>query len=204
MSTLTFKQFLSGYGIRMLFVATEDIQPGIVIHQDRQGFFKYDDLYRAFGQLPADWSHALRKANMITGTVTRSLSLAGKSSLNEFGVTIHGGLARTKRVTFKLSDIKARSLTSRTRADIETAIAQLKNTDKPRYRRYAHKYALDQTFYANTFEVEFDVQGKADLRGELDGKIDVQGGAEMTWTSRRSFRIAHNADVPFGFAGVRI
>jgi hypothetical protein len=54
---------------------------------------------------------------MITGTITQSLSLAGKSSLDEIGVLIHGGLSRTKRVKFKLSDIKARALTARTRGN---------------------------------------------------------------------------------------
>lgn len=203
MPNLTFKQFLGQYGIRMLFVATEDIQPGIVIQPDNKGFFKYDDLYKAFGQAQADWQHDLRKANMITGTITRSLSLSGKSSLDEFGVAIHGGLSQTKRVNFKLSDIKARALTQRTRADIETAIAQLKKSDKTRYRQYANKFALDQTYYAASFEAEFEVQGDIDLRAELEGKIDVSGDAEIKWTSKRTFKIANNADVPFGFAGVK-
>ena len=204
MPNLTFKQFLGEYGIRMLFVATEDIQPGIVIQPNKKGFFKYDDLYKVFNQPSDEWAHQFRQANMITGTVSRSLSLAGKASLDEFGVSIQGGLARSKRVTFKLKDIKARSLATRTRADIEHAIATLKKTDKARYRRYANKFALDQTFYADSFEAEFDVDGKVDLRSELEGKIQVHGEAEIMWTSRRTFQVASNAAVPFGFAGVKI
>jgi len=204
MPHLTFKQFLGEYGIRMLFVATEDIQPGIVIQPDKKGFFKYDDLYRVFNQPAEAWAHQFRQANMITGTVSRSLSLAGKASLDEFGVSIHGGLANSKRVTFKLTDIKARSLATRNRADIEHAIAALKKADKARYKRYANKFALDQTFYADSFEAEFDVDGKVDLRAELEGKVEVQGEAQVQWTSKRAFKIASNAAVPFGFAGIKI
>jgi hypothetical protein len=107
-------------------------------------------------------------------------------------------------VTFRISDIKAQTLIHRTRADIETAVAHLKKSDKTRYRRYANKFALNQTFYASSFEAEFDVTGNIDLRAEMEDKIKVGAGANLTWTSKKSFKIASNSAVPFGFAGIKI
>lgn len=203
MAKVTFKQFLGKYGIRMLFVSSENIYPGIALQPDKQGFFKYDDLYKAFGETEDQWTSGLQQANLITGTITRSLSLNGRSSLDEFGISIDGGLSRTSKVTFKISDIKAQTLTLRTRADIETAIDKMKKSDKSRYKRYAGKIALDQTFYASNFTAEFDVAANVDLRSEIENRIKLAAGAEIKWASKKSFQIASNAAVPFGFAGIK-
>lgn len=56
----------------MLFVATQDIEPGISLQQEKKGFFKYDDLYKAFGEPKKDGESKLQDANLITGTIIRS------------------------------------------------------------------------------------------------------------------------------------
>ena len=71
-------------------------------------------------------------------------------------------------------------------------------------RNLTSRQFLGQTSYAASPEAEFDAQGDIDLRAELEGKIDVSGDAEIMWTSKRTFKIANNADVPFGFAGMKI
>jgi hypothetical protein len=202
MANIKFTQFLRQYGILLLPVQYEDFLPGIAAEKQNKGYTKYANLSDAFGQSPDAWKTKMEKANIVTGNVKRTLSLKGKASIEQFGVGIEGGLSKASSVEYTITGIKAMGLVSKTRADIEEAIAIMKK-DQKKYKRYQKKMAVDKIFFANAFNVKFETAGNVDLQAEIELNIKLAAGTSIEWTSKRAFTISNNDTVPFGFSYVR-
>jgi hypothetical protein len=204
MASIRFPQFLRRYGITLLFVSTTDVIPGAIIEKKKKSFFPIGRLHQIFGDPAADWATELKDANFAYGTVERSLSLKGKSSLTEFGVDVSGGLRRAKKVKFGITNVICRSFETQNKLTIIPRLNTLRLTDKATWDLVNDKWIADYTYYASEVTFDFDVDAGVDLKAEIENKINLSADAGIEWTSKRSFTITKNQNVPFGFSGWRV
>jgi hypothetical protein len=205
MAALSFPQFLQRYGIKMLVTATPDIVPGAIIESRRRGYFKYGHLQAILGGTDASWECRLQPANILYGTVERTLSLKAKASLTEFGVTIGGGLQRAKAVSFFLQNVQARILVHRSKMDLIPEIFRYRDRNRRRWNAELNdKWVADYTYYATEVKISFETEGGVDLQADVEQHVSVSGNGAIAWRSRRSFTVTNTDDVPFGFSGWKL
>ncbi len=201
MSSLPFPQFLKRYGITMLFASDPGVVPGAIIEKRRQGYFSAGTLEQVFKDPPPAWDTALQPANLVYGTVERSLSLSGRASLDEFGIGIQGGLSRAKTVNFYISGVKCRVFVNQSKIMLIPRLQQLRKNNKVLWKLLNNNIIADYTYYATEVTAEFVVDGNVDLQAEIQNRITVIGNAAVDWKSKSKFVISNNDAVPFGFSG---
>lgn len=59
-------------------------------------------------------------------------------------------------------------------------------------------------YYASEMTVTLKVDAGIILKGDIENRVKVSGGAGIAWTSNRSFIITKNEEVPFGFSDWKI
>lgn len=201
MANLPFPQFLQRYGITMLFASDEGVIPGTILEKRKQGYFAAGRLDQVFKDPPPAWDTQLQAANLVYGTVQRSLTLGGKASLNEFGINIGGGLANARSVDFFISGVKCRVFANQSKITLIPRLQELRKTNKALWKLVNNNYIADFTYYATEVTAQFTVEGNADLRAEIEQKISISAGAEIAWKSKSKFVISNNDKIPFGFSG---
>jgi hypothetical protein len=205
MAQLSFPQFLRRYGIKMLVTSTPDIVPGAIIERRRRGYFKFGHLREVLGGSDASWRYRLQPANFVYGTVERSLSLASRSRLNEFGVVIGGGLSRARSVRFDLQNVQARILLHRSKLSLIPELAAVRERNRRMWNKTLDdKWVADYTYYATEVRFTFATQGAVDIEAEIADDLVVSGDARVEWTSKKSFVVTNTAEVPFGFSGWKL
>ena len=204
MSSLPFSQFLNRYGIKLLFAAVPTIVPGAVVKKRNKGYFAVGNLRQALGGSDADWETELLPANLVYGTVDRTLSLNGKASLKEFGIDIEGGLKKANSVTFKITGVKSQVFKNQSRILLVPRIFALRTSNIVMWQQLNNNWIIDHTYYATEATVEFNVDSDVNLQGEVQNRITVSGNTTIEWKSKRSFIITQNDAVPFGFSGWRV
>lgn len=201
MPGLPFPQFLKRYGITLLFSSDPGVKPGAIIEKRRQGYFSAGTLEQIFKDPPPAWDTALQPANLVYGSVDRSLSLNGKASLNELGISIDGGLSRARSVNFYISGVKCRVFVNQSKITLIPRLQELRRDNKPLWKLVNNNIIADYTYYATEVTAEFDVDGSVDLKAEIENRIRVGGNAAVSWQSKSKFVISNNEAVPFGFSG---
>ncbi len=204
MAKLPFPQFLSRYGIKLLFTATPDVVPGTIIDKRKKGFFGIGTLKQVLGGGPAKWATKLQPGNLVYGTIERALSLKGKASLNEFGVAISGGLRRARSVTFEITGVKVRTFKTQSMITISPALHKLRKSNKQLWKMVNNNWIADYVYYASEATVKFFVNGGVNLKADIQNRLKVSGEAGVQWKSNRSFTITNNQEVPFGFSGWKV
>jgi hypothetical protein len=201
MAHLPFPQFLQRYGITLLFSSDPGIIPGTILEKRRRGYFSAGRIDQLFNDPPPAWDTRMQPANLVYGTVQRSLSLNGKASMDEFGINISGGLASARSVDFFISGVQCRTFVNQSKITLIPRLQDLRKNDKALWKLVNNKQVADYTYYATEITVAFEAEGKADLQAELQNKIVVTGNTSLEWKSSSRFVISNNDDIPFGFSG---
>lgn len=201
MANLPFPQFLNRYGITLLFASDPGVVPGAIIEKRKQGYFCAGWLNQVFDDPPEAWMTQLQPANLVYGTVQRSLSLSSKTSLNEFGISIGGGLSKARSVNFYISGVKCRTFVNQSKITLIPRLQQLRKTNKPLWKLVNNNRIADYTYYATEITVEFETEGNVNLQAEIEKKLTVSENAAVNWKSSSKFVISQNDDIPFGFSG---
>jgi hypothetical protein len=206
MAPIPFPQFLNRYGIKILVASTPDIVPGAIIERRKRGFFKYGHLRDVLGGSQKSWDVKLQPANFVYGTVERKLSLIGKASLNEFGVTIGGGLAGAKSVRFEIENVKARILVNRDKLRLIPLLFKFRKQNRKQWNKLLNdKWVADYTYYATEVIFCFDTEKHVNIRTETTGKIRVlAAGGSFGWNSSGRLVVTNTDEVPFGFSGWKL
>jgi hypothetical protein len=206
MATIRFQKFLNRYGIKALVVGTPDIVPGSIIERRNRGYFKFSHLEKVLGGSKQSWDVALQPANLVYGTVERTLSLSGRTSLNEFGVTIEGGLGRVNSVKFEIKEVKARSFVDRDKLTLVQEIFDYRKLDRRKWNRLLNdKWVADYTYYATRIVFYFDTATGVDIRADTKDKITVaSAGGSFKWGSKGRLVVTTTDEVPFGFSGWKL
>ena len=201
MANLPFTQFLQRYGITLLFSSDAGIIPGSIIEKRKQGYFSVGKLEQIFHDPPPAWDTILQPANLVYGTVQRSLSLLGKSSLHEFGLGIQGGLSKARSVDFYITGVKCRVFAHQSKILLIPRLQELRKTNKELWKLVNNKRVADYTFYATEITVEFESEGSADIKAEIQNKITIDASASVDWKSKSKLVLSNNDNIPFGFSG---
>lgn len=204
MAKLPFPQFLNRYGIKLLFSATPDVVPGVIIEKRKKGFFVIGKLDHVLGGGAAKWATKLQPANIVYGSVERTLSLKGKTSLNEFGVKVGGGLKHASSVSFQITGVKARTFETQSMITIWPKIDKIRMSNKQMWKMINNNWIADHVFYATEVTVQFKVETGTNLKADIENRVNVSSGVGIDWKSNRSFAITNNQEVPFGFSGWKI
>ena len=204
MAKFTFPQFLKNQGIKLFFSAVEDIVPGAIIEKKKKGFFSIGTIEQVLGGGSTKWETKLQSANFAKGTIDRTLSLKGKASLDEFGVNVHGGLKHASSVNFQITDVKARTFESQSKITIWPDILKIRDSNQQMWKMINNNWLADMVYYALEMKVAFKVDAGINLKGDIENRVKVSGGAGLEWDSNRSFTITNNQEVPFGFSGWKI
>lgn len=204
MSSLPFPQFLSRYGIKLLFSSTADIVPGTILDRKRRGYIPMGHIEHVLGGPSKKWASKLQPANFVYGTITRNISLKGKISLVQFGIEVSGGLKNARSATFEISGVKARAFKSESKITILPQLYKVRRKNRKLWRIINNNWLAEYVYYASEARVTFLVAGGADLKAGLEKKIKISAGANIKWDSNRSFVITNNVEVPFGFSGWRV
>lgn len=211
MPALEFPEFLSRQQLQLLAVSTDDVIPGAVVDKARRGFAPQGHLQEILTEEPPTfWDTEMNHANLVYGTVERSVGLGGKASLSEMGVRIEGGLSRARSATFAITGVYARTFVNgpghASMFSLAPKIHDLKKLDKPRWKLVNGKWIVLEAFYATEAAVSFVTSGDANLRANVEaaGGISVSGGGHATWKGKRAFTIAGNDKVPFAFRGWKV
>ncbi len=201
MANLPFTQFLQRYGITLLFSSDAGVIPGSIIEKRQQGYFSVGNLEHIFHDPPPAWDTILQPANFVYGTVQRSLSLLGKASLNEFGLGISGGLSKARSVDFYITGVQCRAFAHQSKIMLIPRLQELRQTNKKLWKLINNNYIADYTYYATEVTVEFESEGSADIKAEIENKITIDAGASVEWKSKSKLVLSHNSNIPFGFSG---
>jgi hypothetical protein len=204
MASLPFPQFLQRYGITLLFAGKPSIIPGTLIERRQRGYFDVGSLEQVLNGPPADWETYLQTANFVYGNIERSLSLAGKASLDELGISINGGLGQARAVTFNITGVKCRTFVRQSKISLIPRLQELRKTNKSLWRLVNNNWIADNTYYATDVSVEFDVDGNIDLQAEIKTNLTLAPSANIDWKTKSKFVISNNDAVPFGFSGWRV
>jgi hypothetical protein len=203
---IRFQKFLNRYGIKALVVGTPDIVPGSIIERRNRGFFNYGHLKNILGGSQQSWDVVLQTANLVYGTVERTLSLSGRASLNEFGVTIGGGLGRVNSVKFEIKEVRARTFVHRDKLSLIQEIFDYRKQNRRKWNRFLNdKWVADYTYYATRFVFYFDTATGVDIRADTKDKISVaSAGGSFKWGSKGRLVVTTTDEVPFGFSGWKL
>lgn len=204
MAPLLFPQFLNRYGIKLFFSSVADTKPGAIIKRQKRGFFVIGTLDDVLEGGSTRWASKLQDANFVYGRVDRTLSLKGKASLKEFGVDIEGGLNRVSAVTYQITGVKARSFKTQSRIKILPELENLRLTDKTKWKLINNCWIAEYVYHASEFTVKFDADTGVKLKADVEQRIKISGEVELDWKTDRSFTIANNLDIPFGFSGWQV
>ena len=204
MAPLLFPQFLNRYGIKLFFSSVADTKPGAIIKRQKRGFFVIGTLDDVLEGGSTRWASKLQDANFVYGRVDRTLSLKGKASLKEFGVNIEGGLNRASTVTYQITGVKARSFKTQSRIKILPELENLRLTDKTKWKLINNCWIAEYVYHASEFTVKFDAATGVKLKADVEQRIKISGEVELDWKTDRSFTIANNLDIPFGFSGWQV
>lgn len=204
MAPLLFPQFLNRYGIKLFFSSVSDTKPGAIIKRQKRGFFVIGTLDDVLEGGSTRWASKLQDADFVYGRVDRTLSLKGKASLKEFGVSIDGGLNRASAVTYQITGVKARSFKTQSRIKILPELENLRLTNKAKWKLINNCWIAEYVYYATEFTVKFDAATGVKLKADVEKKIKITGEAELNWKTDRSFTITNNLEVPFGFSGWQV
>jgi len=201
------RQFLRKYNLTFLPVATPDIIPGAVLTK-KKGYMYWGHLDQVLqGEPKKFWSVETDPANIIEGTVERTLSLKGKSSLEQMGVQVDGGLKRAKSAKFSISAVRVKTFRNgRSHASMLSLIPkiqQLRKRNRIAWRTINNKWVVLEAYYASEATVSFATTGEVNLQAEIvkAGGVTVEGDGVIKWTGKKSFKIARNEKVPFAFRG---
>jgi hypothetical protein len=137
----------------------------------------------------------------VYGTVERSLSLAGKASIDEMGINIAGGLSKAKSVNFYISGVKCRTFLNQSKITLIPRLQELRKNNKALWKLVNNNIIADYTYYATEVTAEFDVEGGVNLQAEVKDQIRIDGKASVDWKSDRKFVVSGNDAIPFGFSG---
>jgi len=203
MAKLKFQQLLNKYGIKLLAASDSSITPGVLLDRRRRGYTPVGHLKEFFGQA-GDWEHKLASAEIIYGNVERSMSLTAKSSINEMGLTISGGLSKAKKIDFIISDVKASYLKNKSTLSIIDDLNKLRHDNRNRWKLLNNNWIAERMYYAKKFEVKIEAEGNVNIKAEIENKINLTGDAEIKWKNSKQFSISNNFEVPFGFVGFKI
>ncbi len=208
MPALEFPEFLKRHQLQLLVVGTDDILPGTVVDKERRGYAPQGYLQEILSREPGGyWETELNKANLAYGTIERTFSLGGKTSLTEMGVSVEGGLGRAKAATFAITGVHARTfLNGPGHASMFSLVPKLhalKKEDKKSWRLVNGKWIILETFYASEATVSFQTSGDVNLKADVEaaGGVSASGSGGVKWTGKRSFVITENNQVPFAFRG---
>ena len=206
MAPIQFQKFLNRYGIKALVVGTSDILPGSIIEKRNRGFYRCGHLKNILAGSQQSWDVVLQPANLVYGTVERTLSLSGKASLNEFGVTIGGGLTRAKSVRFEIEEVKARSFVHRDKLSLISEIFEYRKDNRSQWNRMLNdKWTADYTYYATKIIFSFEKDTNLDIRADTAGKISVApANGLFEWSSKGQLIVTNTDAVPFGFSGWKL
>lgn len=201
------RQFLRRYNLNLLPVAHPDIVPGAVLTKKR-GFTYWGHLSELLTGPPGKyWSVEMDPANIIDGTVERSISLKGKSSLKQMGVNVEGGLERARSVNFSVSAVRVKTFRNgpghASMLSLIPKVRELRKRNKSAWKLINNKRVVLETYYASAATVTFKTSGSVNLKAAVNaaGGAKVDGGGTVKWTGNRSFRIARSFRVPFAFRG---
>jgi len=210
MAGIKLPQFLRRYNLTMLAVATDDIVPGAVLSKKR-GHTDQGRLSEIITSKPAKfWKTELNAANIVYGTVERSLSLKGKTSLNQMGAKIEGGLSRARSVEFSISEVKARTFRNgpghASMLSLVPLVNNLRRTNRAAWKQINGSLIVLEVYYASEVTLTFTTNGNVDLKADIAkaGGVEAGGDAGITWKGKRSFKIAGNTTVPFAFRGWKV
>jgi hypothetical protein len=205
MAPIRFQKFLNRYGIKALVVGTPDIMPGSIIERRNRGFYKCGHLKNILDSQES-WGAVLQPANLVYGTVERTLSLGGKASLNEFGVMIGGGLSRAKSVQFEIKEVKARTFVHRDKLSLIQEIFDYRKKNRRDWSRLLNdKWVADYTYYATKLVFSFDTDTGIDVRADTRGEISVAStDGSFRWGSKGRLVVTNTDKVPFGFSGWKL
>ena len=201
MANLPFTQFLQRYGITLLFSSDTGVIPGSILEKRKQGYFCVGTLEQIFKDPPPAWDTVLQPANLVYGTVQRSLSLLGKTSLNEFGIGIHGGLTQARSVDFFITGVKCRIFANQSKILLIPRLQNLRKSNKALWKLVNNNRIADYTFYATEITAEFEAVGGADIKANIQNKITVDSSVSLDWKSKSKLVISNNDSIPFGFSG---
>jgi len=211
MPALDFPQFLKRYALQLLAVSITDVAPGEVVDKGRRGFLPQGHLQEILvGQSMGFWETELNGANLVYGSVERTISLEGTASLSEMGVEIGGGLKSARSVTFAITGVHARSFMNgpghASMFSLVPLVNALKKGDREKWKLVNGKWIVTETYYATEATVSFETSGGANLKAQVDeaGGVHVGGNGAIEWTSKKSFTIIENDGVPFGFRGWKV
>jgi len=211
MAALKFPAFLRKHELQLLVVATEDIGPGTVLDKKKRGFLPQGHLREVLDdRAPRFWAVVLRRANLTQGTIERTVALTGKSSLDEMGVEVGGGLERASSVRFAITRVSARTFGQGTGRASKLALlpllAERRGSEPAVWRSIKGKWVVLETYHASEATLTFTAATSVDLEADVNaaGGARLRGGGKLRWTSRRSFTIAQNNSVPFAFRGFRV
>jgi hypothetical protein len=211
MPALEFPQFLRRYALQLLAVANTDVMPGEVVDNGRRGFLPQGHLQEILGERTKGfWDTEMNLANLVYGSVERTISLDGTASLNEMGVQIGGGLKAARSVSFSITGVHARTFLNGTgHASMFTLmplVHALKKGDRRNWKMVNGKWIVTETYYATEATVSFATSGSVDVKAQVEeaGGVHVGGSAAVQWTSKKSFTITQNDGVPFGFRGWKV
>jgi len=210
MPALKFPQFLRRFNLTLLPVATDDIVPGAVLAKKR-GYAYHGHLSEILtGQPKKFWKIETNAANIVYGSIERSFSLKGKSSVDQMGVKIEGGLGRARSMTFSIGAVHARTFKNgagyASMFALIPLLRALKKKKRAAWRLVNDKWIVLETYHATEAGVSFETSGNVDLEADVDaaGGVSVHGGDGVQWTGKRSFKITKNETVPFAFRGWRV
>ena len=201
------RQFLRKYNLTFLPVATPDVVPGAVLTK-RKGYMYWGHLSEVLqGEPKKFWSVELDPANIIEGTVERTLSLKGKSGFRQMGVQVGGGLQKAKSVNLSISSVRVRTFRNgpgyASMLSLIPRIQRLRKKNRAAWKTINNKRVVLEVYYAAEATVTFTTSGDVDLKAEIAraGGVNVEGDGVVRWTGKKSFRIARNEKVPFAFRG---
>ncbi len=201
MAALQFPQFLGRYDIKLFFSSVDDTIPGGIIDKNKRGFLPVGHLSDYVDFPKSKWKTEMKEANFVYGNIERQLSLKGKASLNQFGVSIGGGLGMAKSVKFNIEEVKARGFVKPMRLLLIPEVHAIKKKSRKTWKLINGKCVVDYCYYATKVTFDFEREGNFDIQAEIANVIEVGGDATVDWKSKKSFVVTNNDNVPFGFSG---
>lgn len=203
-ASLKFPQFLQRYAIQLLYVSEERIVPASLLDKQRQGYVYQGHLRNHLPGNASKWSTEMGKASIVYGTVERELSLSGKASAAELGLTISGGLNKASSITYTLRDVRVKVPVNTDPIRLVGDINDLRHSNKAEWRKLNGLWVAERTFHVAAFDVKINVAGGGNLGVDLVEHVEVSGKAEVIWKNKKEFTVTNDDAVPFGFTGFRI
>ena len=202
MANLEFRNFQRRYKIRLFRIATPDKKPGAIVEKKGQTYTKVQTLKNLFEEASDKWRTRLDPATIVTETVEKKYSLQNKTRISKFGINFGGGLDRAKNVKYTISEVRQRRFISKEWDNIAAKLESFHKLRPTKLKRILNCFVIVFVYYASEFKIEFDVDVKADIKGQ----IALEGSTEFKWESgsNRIMRVSKNKSVPFGFRGWKI